>query len=101
MEAVHRAYPDDLEAAAFYSLALLGLALGARFLRCRDARASGRSAYPDAAAAVAQEVFRWEPKHRGGAHYILHAFADPDHAVLGLLRATSARMFAQCLAPDT
>jgi hypothetical protein len=39
------------------------------------------------AAAVAQEVFRREPNHPGAAHYILHAFDDPDHAILGVAAA--------------
>ncbi|MCC2662857.1 MAG: uncharacterized protein K0S35_779 [Geminicoccaceae bacterium] len=92
MEAVHRKYPDDLEAAAFYSLALLGLAYGG---------ASSDAGAPEdpaalrtrmRAAAVAQEVFRREPKHPGAAHYMLHAFDDPDHAVLGL---PAARRYAE------
>jgi tetratricopeptide (TPR) repeat protein len=82
MEAIHREYPDDLEAAAFHSLALLGLAYG-------GGADAGAPRDPAAlrtrmqAAAVAQEVFRREPNHPGAAHYILHAFDDPDHAVLG------------------
>jgi tetratricopeptide (TPR) repeat protein len=92
MEAVHRAYPDDLEGAAFYSLALLGLAYGG---------ASSDAGAPEdpaalrtrmRAAAVAQEVFRREPNHPGAPHYILHAFDDPDHAVLGL---PAARRYAE------
>jgi tetratricopeptide (TPR) repeat protein len=43
------------------------------------------------AAAVAQEVYRREPNHPGAAHYILHAFDDPDHAVLAL---PAARRYA-------
>ena len=92
MEEVHREYPDDLEAAAFYSLALLGLAYGG---------ASSDAGAPEdpaalrtrmRAAAVAQEVFRREPNHPGAAHYILHAFDDPDHAILGL---PAARRYAE------
>ena len=44
------------------------------------------------AAAIAQEVYRREPNHPGGAHYILHAFDDPDHAVLAL---PAARRYAE------
>jgi hypothetical protein len=32
-------------------------------------------------------VFRREPSHPGAAHYVLHAFDDPDHAILGLYAA--------------
>ena len=48
------------------------------------------------AAAVAQEVFRREPNHPGAAHYTLHAFDKPDHAVLGL---PAARRYAEIAPP--
>jgi tetratricopeptide (TPR) repeat protein len=92
MEEIYQAYPEDLEAAAFYSLALLGIAYS---------NGSGDSATggdPAAlrtrmrAAAVAQEVYREQPDHPGAAHYILHAFDDPDHAVLAL---PAARRYAE------
>jgi tetratricopeptide (TPR) repeat protein len=90
MQELHQDYPDALEAAAFYSLALLGLAYG-------GSPDAGAPRDPAAlrtrmrAAAVAQEVFRREPDHPGGAHYLLHAFDDPDHAVLAL---PAARRYA-------
>jgi tetratricopeptide (TPR) repeat protein len=92
MEEIHQAYPEDLEAAAFHSLALLGIAY---------ANVAGDTATPGdpaalrtrmRAAAVAQEVYRKEPDHPGAAHYILHAFDDPDHAVLAL---PAARRYAE------
>ncbi|WP_162913329.1 tetratricopeptide repeat protein [Rhodospirillaceae bacterium SYSU D60014] len=92
MAEIHRDYPEDLEAAAFYSLALLGTAYPNR---------SPDAATPDdpaalrtrmRAAAVAQEVYRKEPNHPGAAHYILHAFDDPNHAVLAL---PAARRYAE------
>ena len=75
MEQLYREHPDDLEAAAFYALALLGIAHpnDPTALRTRMK-----------AAAVALEVYRREPNHPGAAHYIIHAFDDPDHAILAL-----------------
>jgi tetratricopeptide (TPR) repeat protein len=91
MQKLHRENPDDLEAAAFYALALLGLAYG-------GASDAGAPRDPAAlrtrmrAAAIAQEVYRKEPDHPGGAHYLLHAFDDPDHAILAL---PAARRYAE------
>jgi len=36
------------------------------------------------AAPIAEKVFAENPKHPGAAHFIIHAFDDPDHAPLGL-----------------
>ena len=96
MEALHREYPDDLEAAAFYSLALLGLAYGGASSDAGAPKDPAALRTRMQAAAVAQEVFRREPNHPGAAHYILHAFDDPDHAVLGL---AAARRYAE-IAPE-
>jgi tetratricopeptide (TPR) repeat protein len=67
------AYPNDLEARAFYALSLLGLSQGTRnvptYMR---------------AGALAEDVLRRNPDHPGAAHYIIHAFDDPAHAPLGL-----------------
>lgn len=70
------AYPDDLEARAFYSLSILGTTQGVR-----DFRAFMR------AGAVAEEVFAANPKHPGAAHYMIHSYDDPVHAPLGLRAA--------------
>jgi tetratricopeptide (TPR) repeat protein len=82
MEKVHRDYPEDLEAASFYALALLGSVQpddpGGLRTRIR-------------AGAIALEVARKEPDHPGATHYILHAFDDPDHAILAL---PAARRYA-------
>jgi tetratricopeptide (TPR) repeat protein len=96
MERIHREYPDDLEAAAFYSLALLGVAYGGGSSDAGAPRDPAALRTRMRAAAVAQEVFRREPDHPGGAHYILHAFDDPDHAVLAL---PAARRYA-AIAPE-
>ncbi len=70
-------YPDDLEAAAFHSLALMRTRVrGAESLRV-DMRAG----------AIAQWVFRENPDHPGAAHYVIHAFDNPVQAPLALYAA--------------
>jgi tetratricopeptide repeat protein len=74
MEKVYRNYPEDLDAAAFYALSLLGLV-----------RADEKSYRLQArAGAIALDVYQKNPNHPGAAHYIIHAFDDPDHAILAL-----------------
>ncbi len=86
MEKVYREYPDDLDAAAFYSLSLLGLVQpGEKSFRLQ-ARAG----------AIALEVYQKNPNHPGAAHYIIHAFDDPEHAILAL---PAARRYAD-IAPE-
>ncbi len=80
MEKIYRAYPDDLDAAAFYSLSLLGLTGGEKGYRLQAK-----------AGAIALEVYQKNPNHPGAAHYIIHAFDDPDHAILAL---PAARRYA-------
>jgi tetratricopeptide (TPR) repeat protein len=36
------------------------------------------------AASIAEGVFQRNPQHPGAAHFIIHAFDDPDHAILAL-----------------
>ena len=91
MARLSRAYPDDLEAAAFHALALLGLAYGGGS-EAGAPRAGEGLRLRMRAGAIAQEVWRREPNHPGAAHYILHAFDDPDHAVLAL---PAARRYAE------
>ncbi len=85
MRRLHKRHPADLEAAAFYSLAILGSAHEGRdfgiYMR---------------AAAVAEEVFRVNPEHPGALHYLIHSYDDPIHAPLGL---RAARIYAD-VAPD-
>jgi tetratricopeptide (TPR) repeat protein len=80
MEKIYRAYPDDLDAAAFYSLSLLGLTGSEKGYRLQAK-----------AGAIALEVYQKNPNHPGAAHYIIHAFDDPDHAILAL---PAARRYA-------
>ncbi len=73
-------YPEDMEARAFYALAILGSRDGVRDF----------ATYMRAAATV-QPVFDANPDHPGAAHYLIHSFDDPIHAPLGL---PAARRYA-------
>jgi tetratricopeptide (TPR) repeat protein len=86
MQRMHAKYPDDDEIATFYALALLGTG--------RAGEKNVRTAMQ--AAAIAQGVFERHPQHPGAAHYIIHAFDDPDHAILAL---PAARAYAK-IAPS-
>lgn len=86
MEKVYRAYPNDLEAASFYALSLLGAA--------RPTDKGYRLQVQ--AGAIALDVYKQNPNHPGAAHYIIHAFDDPEHAILAL---PAARRYAE-IAPD-
>ena len=76
MDRLRKKYPDDLEAASLYAVALMGT--------CQHERQ-----YPVymQAAAVAEEVFAKNPQHPGAIHYLIHAYDDPVHAPLGLRAA--------------
>lgn len=86
MQKIYLAYPDDLEAASFYSLSLLGLVGGDDKTYRLQAKAG----------AIALDVYQKNPNHPGAAHYIIHAFDDPDHAILAL---PAARRYAS-IAPE-
>lgn len=73
MQKLHEKYPNDQDAACFYSLSLLGMCEGKR-----DYAIYGK------AAKVAEEVFVKNPLHPGAAHYLIHSYDDPEHAKLGL-----------------
>jgi hypothetical protein len=83
---MHARYPADDEIACLYSLALLGTG--------RPGVSNTRNAMQ--AAAIAQGIFQRNPKHPGAAHYIIHSFDDPDHAILSL---TAAREYSK-IAPS-
>ena len=58
MQELHAAYPDDLDAASFYALSILGSSHGGRDYGLHMK-----------AAAVAEEVFASNPRHPGAAHH--------------------------------
>jgi tetratricopeptide (TPR) repeat protein len=86
MRAIHERFPDDLEAASFYALSLIGPAL------------TGGQTGPDRdrdlmkAAGVLEVFFDRNPEHPGVVHYLIHAYDDPVHAPLGL---RAARTYAK------
>ena len=76
MAGLHTRYPDDVNATAFYALALLGTAH-----QGRDFAIYMR------AAALLEEVLPTHPHHPGVLHYLIHSYDDPIHAPLGLRAA--------------
>ena len=70
MEKLYLRYPEDLEAACFYALSLLGIARNSE----------EKLALQIKAGEIAQEVFRKNPDHPCAAHYIIHAFDHPKLA---------------------
>ncbi|MCI0488284.1 MAG: hypothetical protein L0229_16975 [Blastocatellia bacterium] len=86
MEKMYNDYPDDLEVASFYALSLLGTVRDGDKGFARQMKAG----------AIALDVFRKNPDHPGAAHYIIHSFDDPEHAILAL---PAARRYAE-VAPD-
>ncbi len=83
---MHERWPDDDEIAALYALALLS---------------ANDQAHPSLrtrmeAGAIGLGVLQRNPQHPGAAHYVIHAFDDPDHAALAL---PAARAYA-AIAPE-
>ncbi|MEZ5290070.1 MAG: hypothetical protein R2745_03230 [Vicinamibacterales bacterium] len=74
MATMHEQWPDDDEVSIFYALSLLGT------VRPGDAGFRRQAL----AASIAEKVFAANPQHPGAAHFIIHAFDDPDHAPLAL-----------------
>ena len=85
LAALHEKYPDDVDAAAFYGLALLGTAHEGR-----DFATYMR------AAAVLEEAYAKQPRHPGVLHYLIHSYDDAVHAPLGV---RAARLYG-AVAPD-
>jgi tetratricopeptide (TPR) repeat protein len=81
LAAMYAEWPADHEVATWYALSLLGT------VRPTD-KGFRRQAL---AASIAEKVFAENAKHPGAAHFIIHAFDDPDHAPLAL---TAARAYA-------
>lgn len=69
-EAVHRQFPDDIEASAFFALAHLGTADPDDKTYAVQKRAG----------ALAEAVLEQEPDHPGGHHYVIHAYDYPPLA---------------------
>lgn len=84
-ERVHRADPDDVDAAAFHALAILASALGDPTLERQKA-----------AAAILEPLRREHPGHPGLANYLIHACDNHEMAERGL---ETARDYPE-IAPD-
>ncbi len=87
MEKIYTGYPDDKEAAVFYSLAL-------------DAAADpGDKTYKNQrkAGAILNQIYPGEPNHPGIVHYIIHSYDYPELANLAL---PAARQYAS-IAPSS
>src|SRR6202162_1635524 len=82
MARLYERWRDDNEVSIFYALSLLGT------VRPGD-KGFRRQAL---AASIAFKVFQENPNHPGAAHFIIHAFDDPDHAILAL---PAARVYAK------
>jgi hypothetical protein len=76
MAELHRRFPDDVDATAFYALSLLGT--------CHQGR---DFAVYMKSAALLEEVLPTHPDHPGVLHYLIHSYDDPVHAPLGLRAA--------------
>ncbi len=74
LEQMYKQWPDDDEIATFYALSLLGTVRPGDTGYRRQALA----------ASIAEKIFARNPQHPGAAHFIIHAFDDPDHAPLAL-----------------
>lgn len=76
MDALAKAYPDDVEAQTFDALATLGRSHGTR-----------DTANYMTAAAMLERLFPTHQHHPGVVHYMIHSYDDPAHAKLGLKAA--------------
>src|ERR1700694_2983811 len=85
MAALAQKYPDDVDATAFYAVALLGTSHNGR-----DTATYMR------AAALLEDVFPTHQHHPGVLHYLIHSYDDPVHAPLGM---RAARLYG-AVAPD-
>ncbi len=76
MASLHDRYAEDVDAAAFYGLSILGDAHGGRDV-ARYMRAAG----------VLEQAWIDHREHPGLLHYLIHSYDDPVHAPLGLRAA--------------
>jgi hypothetical protein len=83
MKRVHMNYPDDLEARALYGLSILGVG-----------SANREYATYMHAAAIITPVWDANHSHPGAAHYLIHSYDDPVHAILGLPMARAYEKIA-------
>jgi tetratricopeptide (TPR) repeat protein len=87
MGALHTAYPDDIEGAAFYALAIIA----------SEAPDDTSLTKERTALAVLVPLFQQNPHHPGLAHYIIHTCDTPSLAAQGL---DAAKVYA-AIAPSS
>ncbi len=87
MAALHQAFPDDVEGAAFYALALIGSVAPDDTSLTKEHKAL----------AVLVPLFKQHPEHPGLAHYIIHTCDTPALAQDGL---QAAKVYAR-IAPSS
>jgi tetratricopeptide (TPR) repeat protein len=98
-----RSYPDDLEAATFHALALMGTMARSPAL-FNDGGDDGHqhalvgSEAQTQVAAILQRVLARNPEHPGALHYLIHDYDDPEHARLAL---PAARRYAKIAPPSS
>ena len=88
MERLSASYPDDREAAVFYSLALIAAGTTDDDPGYARERKAG---------AILNAVLKEQPDHPGVAHYLIHSF---DYPALADLALPAARRYAS-IAPDS
>ena len=86
MAKMQETYPEDVEAAVFHALSILGTVRRGDPGYYRQVRAG----------AIALDIFEKYPNHPGAAHFVIHSFDDPTHAPLAL---PAAEKYAQ-IAPE-
>lgn len=74
LEQVHARYPDNTDAAAFFSLQLVATAVPGDVLLAQQ----------KAAAEILEEFYADQPNHPGLVHYLIHAYDYPPLAQNGL-----------------
>ena len=85
---LHKKWPDDVNAAAFYALSLVALA---------EQQEVDPQANRKAAIAILEPLCRKAPDNPGPAHYLIHATDTPEFAAQGL---EAARAYSK-IAPDS
>lgn len=88
LRALTSKYPDDLEARALLAIALQMRGAGYRNEEQRERTIE--------AITLAESIFKSQPDHPGGAHYLIHAADNPELASRGV---AAARAYAK-IAPD-
>jgi hypothetical protein len=87
MEKIYREYPDDAEAALFYALSLMGTVNPEDPAGLQTRLRAGE---------IASAIYQKNPNHPGAAHYVIHAYDDPENAARAL---DAAHRYAE-IAPE-